>query len=81
MPAINFGSTMFLTRTSPAPVLILSLVFMSLVSTYMYQQLTDPTLGIASWVSLPFLFTIFGSTLGWMFEVLDQAHKMEVTRR
>ena len=68
---------------------ILSLVFMSVMASFMFIQLYNPTeptnttlwsnilnaLGLEAnasalpaWVWLPFAFTIFGSTLGWLFE-------------
>lgn len=77
---------------------ILSLIFMSVLSTVMLMQLVNPehnliagwqasagtglwanivnvlrppaaTGEMAAWVWIPFLFTIFGSTLGWLFEL------------
>ena len=46
---------------------ILSLVFMSGLSVYLYMQLASQD--VATWVLLPFIFTIFGGTLGWVFEL------------
>lgn len=46
---------------------ILSLVFMSGLSIYLYMQLVRDE--VATWVLLPFIFTIFGGTLGWVFEL------------
>jgi hypothetical protein len=63
---------------------ILSLMFMSGLSLYLFLQLIHPgKMGaglwnipmipagseIAAWVWIPFLFTIFGGTLGWVFEL------------
>jgi len=44
---------------------ILSLMLMCGLSVYMYKEL----LGQPLWVTLPFLFTIIGATVGWMLEL------------
>jgi hypothetical protein len=49
---------------------ILSLVFMSGLSMVLYLQLVNhPESKIATWALLPFIFTIFGGTLGWVYEL------------
>lgn len=44
---------------------ILSLILMSGLSLYILRQLD----GQPWWVRIPFIFTIFGGTLGWVFEL------------
>lgn len=48
----------------PSILSILSLILMSGLSVYILLQLKDQ----ATWVKLPFIFTIIGGTIGWIFE-------------